>query len=265
LVEAREHAGVSLKRKLSHALTEAGWLKARFRPPSGLRILLYHAVGSTIPGDEIGLSLPVAAFAEQMRSLAADKRFTPVALGVEALSAKRSVAVTFDDGFADNLTAAAPVLAELGIPFTVFVVPAYVTEKRPLYLTLAQLKELSRVPGCSIGSHGMTHAALDSISIEAAAAELKDSRAWLQDALGLPVSSISYPFGKTNPVVGDLAAEAGYTVGCCSRTAINRPNRDPFMLCRTEIVCEDSLRRFRQKLHGAWDWHRFRRPDPGRI
>jgi peptidoglycan/xylan/chitin deacetylase (PgdA/CDA1 family) len=89
----------------------------------GLRVLCYHSVGTDLPGDPYGLSLPPAVFGGQMDLLASGGLGTPVALGGAKLDGSPEICVTFDDGYADALTAAAPVLAELGLPFTVCVTP----------------------------------------------------------------------------------------------------------------------------------------------
>jgi peptidoglycan/xylan/chitin deacetylase (PgdA/CDA1 family) len=210
----------------------------------------------------MGLSIAPATFREQMRLLKEETSFGLSALSAAALDQKRRIAVTFDDGYRDSLTAAAPILTELGIPFTVFVVPAYVKSGNPLYLTVAQLQALAQAPGCQIGSHGMNHRHLAELPPSEALSELSESRRWLQDTLGQQVGAVAYPYGSASLAVLQAAKYAGFDIGACSRTGTNEASRDPLMLCRTEILEWDNLRRFRQKLRGAWDWHRFRRGDP---
>lgn len=254
-----------LKRTMSRALTEAYSLGRR-SAPSGLRVLMYHAVGSSLEVDTLGLSIDPKLFEAQMRFLKNEADFKIVALAPASLEASspRRIAVTFDDGYRDNLTTAAPILARLAIPFTVFAVPAYLRSGKAQYLDWAGLKDLAAVPGCQIGSHGLNHFALDRLSPKEALSELADSRKKLEDALGRPVLTVSYPFGRANPRVRQAAAAAGYHLGCCSRTGVNAPDRDPLMLCRTEIVAHDGLRSFKQKFRGGWDWHGLRHKDPAR-
>lgn len=90
----------------------------------GLLILTYHRVlpepDPLLPGEP-----DVAAFAAQMAFLRA--HLTPIGLadGVAAVAAGQlppgAVAVTFDDGYANNATCALPVLLRYGVPATVFV------------------------------------------------------------------------------------------------------------------------------------------------
>lgn len=250
------------KRALTRGLIELAALARPRDPEPGLRVLLYHAVGTKLDFGH-GLSVNPVLFRQHMALLRWDESFKIVPLDGAALDGGQPrVAVTFDDGYKDNLTAAAPALEEFGIPFTVFVVPAYVKSGNPYYLTLAELKRLAEVPGCTIGSHGMNHYHLAALEAPQALAELKDSRAWLQDHLGRPVDTVAYPFGSANRRVMAAAAEAGYRVGACSRTGVNGPRRPPLMLCRTEILAQDDARAFQHKLRGAWDWHRFRHKDP---
>lgn len=224
---------------------------------------MYHAVGTRLGFGVPGLSINPGLFRDHMRWLKHESGLPAVALEPSVLErSSSSAAVTFDDGYRDNLDVAAPILASLGIPFTVFAVPAYVMGGQAPYLDLTALKELAAAPGCRIGSHGMTHRPMAKLSAAEMAEEAGASRRWLEDKLGRPVAAFSYPHGSANRRARAAVAEAGYGLAACSRTGVNARRRDPMMLCRTEILSFDSSRAFRQKISGSWDWHRFRHKDP---
>jgi peptidoglycan/xylan/chitin deacetylase (PgdA/CDA1 family) len=98
-------------------------LWSRFKP--GAAILMYHRV-TTLEADPYRLTVSPAHFAQQMRILA--ETCVPMHLEdlIDAMLAnalpRRAVAVTFDDGYLDNLTEAYPILERTGVPATVFVV-----------------------------------------------------------------------------------------------------------------------------------------------
>jgi peptidoglycan/xylan/chitin deacetylase (PgdA/CDA1 family) len=87
-------------------------------------VLLYHRVAQTVTDPQL-LAVPPEQFADHL-ALISD-RFEPVPLPdlvtrVRAGRGSRDViAVTFDDGYADNLFAARPLLEQHGVPATVFV------------------------------------------------------------------------------------------------------------------------------------------------
>ena len=93
-------------------------------------VLAFHGVTgetSNCIHNHDGKHLHLPIFRQLMEHVAA--RYRPVSLGriVECLEGgddlpERAVAITFDDGYLNVLTHAAPVLADLGIPATVFVV-----------------------------------------------------------------------------------------------------------------------------------------------
>jgi len=82
-------------------------------------ILCYHRVAS-LPDDPASLAVSPARFAEQVAALAGVVEMVPLAeVGRRSTP---TVAITFDDGYADVSEAAVPILAEHGVPATVFVV-----------------------------------------------------------------------------------------------------------------------------------------------
>lgn len=229
----------------------------------GFRILLYHAVGSRLAHDPYGINVAPELFGRHMAILAGEWRLKVVSLSscpVDPVPFK--IAITFDDGYKDNLYTAASVLMKHGFPFTVFVTSSFLKSRNGNYLTPAELRELAGLPGATIGSHGVSHVPLVQCDDKSLWRELVASRREIEDVIGKLVTAVAYPHGSVDLRVRKAAARAGYTVGVCSRFDINSQDRDRLLLCRTEIVASDSERIFRQKLTGAWDWHRWRRPDP---
>jgi peptidoglycan/xylan/chitin deacetylase (PgdA/CDA1 family) len=115
------------KNKLSPVLKMGRWIRSRF-VNAGL-ILLYHRVSDpeTIhEPDPYSLCVTPNHFADQMKWL---REFTnPISLQAMVAGLQgsrlppRAIAVTFDDGYADNLYQAKPILEEYKVPATVFVI-----------------------------------------------------------------------------------------------------------------------------------------------
>jgi peptidoglycan/xylan/chitin deacetylase (PgdA/CDA1 family) len=153
------------------------------------------------------------------------------------------------------------VLSELKLPFTVCVTPGLLDSGRP-HLKWPELKELSRVPGCEIGAHGLTHARLDELDDAALARELTESRRRLEDAVGRPVTVMTWPHGAADRRAAAAARAAGFVRAGCSLYGRNAPGREPLLLKRTEITGFDDERDFAAKCEGGWDWFALRQGDP---
>ena len=99
-------------------------------------VLVYHRVG-TGGLDPWQLTIDPQIFAAQMETLASC--WSPISLAelVEGFQMQRlperAVAVTFDDGYADNLEVAAPILLEHSIPATLFVATDLIDSGGPLW------------------------------------------------------------------------------------------------------------------------------------
>jgi peptidoglycan/xylan/chitin deacetylase (PgdA/CDA1 family) len=110
-------------------LKVAGLTAIARRLSSGGVILCYHNIIAGTEADRsdnLGLHMPLATFSRQMRWLAGTYQIVPLAELIGRLSNRGSLrglaAVTFDDGYAGVFENAWPVLRDLGIPATVFVV-----------------------------------------------------------------------------------------------------------------------------------------------
>jgi peptidoglycan/xylan/chitin deacetylase (PgdA/CDA1 family) len=194
---------------------------------SAASILLLHRVTDEIPPD--GITIGCARFRDLCRTLA--ERFHVVELTEIFRLARsglplprRTVAITFDDCYRDNL-AAAHVLAEFGLPATFFLPTAYVgtervfawdrSHKQMANLSWDDVDEMRRL-GFEFGSHTVTHPDLGTTSVEQTYQELLESKAVLEDRLGSPVRWLAYPFGGLNnfrPDCLSLLKQIGYEGG----------------------------------------------------
>lgn len=251
------------------AIAETAALAGALRGPrAGLRVLMYHALGSPVLGDARGIfSAAPAMFEAHMAALAqAVHDGNAVVTGVSAQSAgdqPLQVAITFDDGYADNLRVAIPILERHGFPCAVFAVSELVRKGATPFLSPPELRELAARPGVVIGAHGATHVALTQCDDRTLENELVSSKHTLEDMLGKLVTALAYPYGAVDQRVRAAAERAGYTLGYTSHFDLNRPPCDPLLLARTSILGTDNARVFRQKLNGAWDWYRWRNAAAG--
>jgi peptidoglycan/xylan/chitin deacetylase (PgdA/CDA1 family) len=156
----------------------------------------------------------------------------------------RAVAITFDDGCASAVRVAAPMLAERGLTATLFCVAGYLgkanrwpSQPRSVpTLDLATASELAELAACGfeIGSHGLDHAPLADASADLARRELRDSKATLEDEVGVSVSSFAYPYGVLPNADGKALANELYVAACAGGTARVLATSDPLMLPRVD-------------------------------
>lgn len=123
------------RRAIGFALQWSGAATAfeRVSRPDGAIVLMYHSVaGEDLAGYiDPPNRLPPALFERQMAYLARHRTVVPLSEAIDAIAAGRTpragtVCITFDDGYLDNLTVAAPILAKYRLPATLFLATGYV-------------------------------------------------------------------------------------------------------------------------------------------
>ena len=121
------------------------WLhlpQALLRLQPGAAIILYHGVTDRTDGPDIQnyrrKHLSVPAFRKQIAFLKRNFRIVPLDELMANLHAHRPLqrlaSITFDDGYQNNFRVAWPILKELGVPFTVFVVTDFIENCEPLWM-----------------------------------------------------------------------------------------------------------------------------------
>jgi len=258
---------MNLKRLVARTISEAMACTVPFRHRRpGWRVLMFHAVGTPALEDQRGLfSLSPERFRRYLEVLSGRPHDQVVSFGLDALAGDGArLSITFDDGYIDNLQVAAPLLAELGLPFTVFVSSEFVRTLRPGFMTPEALRRLAGMPGASVGAHGARHVALTECDDSELRSELVSSRHYLEDLIGMPVETLAYPYGAVDHRVRRAVEAAGYVLAACSQAGLNDAGHDPLLIRRTEVLPHDNVRSFRQKLDGDWDWYRWRTSDPAR-
>ncbi len=174
-------------------------------------------------------AFPLQQFSSYCRLLQKNN-YTTVPLNRYSGSRRHNtICITFDDGFEDFYRNAFPVLQRYGMTATVFIVSGFIGKKSTwdtlspnLHLNKSQIRVLHR-NGIEIGSHTVTHPNLTFLSPKDIRTELLDSRVCLEDIIGAPVTSLSFPFGCWNTRVWDIARECGYTCGTVYRGWRNAP------------------------------------------
>jgi peptidoglycan/xylan/chitin deacetylase (PgdA/CDA1 family) len=228
-------------------------------------ILGYHGVADCPrKDDEFMLQVPPAKFRAQLEMmLLAGYRFVTVAELARRAAGRRPppglAAVSFDDGMRNVVTAALPILADLGIRATVYVPTDWLGGSSPWIgaggdggiLTYDELQKLVAA-GWELGTHTLAHADLSKLDYDGCRRQIEGSCGALEPIAGR-VQTLAYPFGRYNAAAIAAARDAGLlaAVATCSgswepyeltRAMIGSADPFPVVLLKLTDRCETMLR-----------------------
>lgn len=241
-------------------------LSPSLAPRLGLHILAYHGINADSADH---LSVPPSLFDAQMAWLRHNNfQVVSLAEGMARLRCSEElgpcVALTLDDGYADFLAHAAPILARHGFLATLFVVTRKLggvadwagAPRGQRLLTAHALRELVDL-GHAIGSHGASHARLTHLCPADLVTELRESKGRLEKELGVTPFAFAYPYGAFRKRERDAVAAAGYACACGIRGWANTAQTDPFALRRIEMWAGYSMREYEALLTARFKWPRL--------
>jgi peptidoglycan/xylan/chitin deacetylase (PgdA/CDA1 family) len=204
-------------------------------------ILTYHSVddsGSVISIDE-------SDFRRHVKWLASGRvRVVPLDELATVPDGADVVAITFDDGLESFARIAAPLLADHGLPATLFVVTDAVGSTNvwrgrrdsgiPVF-SLLDWDELGQLAsgGVTLGAHTCTHPNLALAAPDVVEREIVASRTRLIQELGVEVTTFAYPYGGVSAAARDLVARE-FRYGVTTRLATLTPHDDPARLPRLD-------------------------------
>jgi peptidoglycan/xylan/chitin deacetylase (PgdA/CDA1 family) len=217
------------------------------------RILCYHSIGQPLWGVN-DVSPP--QFRRHLELvLQAGYRVVPASEIARTGGGPKELAITFDDGLKSVLTDAAPILAEYGVPWSLFVVSDWAEQRHPwdedVMLRWGEIEQLMTA-GAEIGSHSVTHPDFRWLSPSEAADELGRSRQTIEQRLGIAPATFAIPLGQSSNWTAANTA-AARAAGYSTIYAQAEETRPAGTVARTFVTCWDTDRVFRAALGGAFD------------
>lgn len=260
---------MGLRNVITTVMRPLAILRHRINP--GARILMYHRVNDFVSDDYANgfdqLRVTPAVFDDQMNWLKHNRHVVSTSTLVANLRAGTDltgqVAITFDDGYLDNLNVALPVLEKYQLPATIYVTSEFASQSRShyrypneaerLHMNWDEITELSKHPLITIGSHTVSHPMLSELDQDTALREIRISKMEIEKHIGQPVQEFCYPSGNFTWREEQMAKDCEYTCAVTVKPGVNRPGKSLFTLRRTEITDKDNSTAFPAKMDGALD------------
>jgi peptidoglycan/xylan/chitin deacetylase (PgdA/CDA1 family) len=220
-------------------------------------ILTYHHVNNDMSDAQI--TVKSEHFKKQMSFLSV--KYNVVLLdqliaktNLHELQKRDMVAITFDDGYADNFHFAFPILSEKHFPATIFLISDMIGRIDKGMLTLSQIKKM-QMQGISFGSHTATHPILADISIKLVEDELRRSKEVLELLLGEKIDFFAYPKGKKSHfgnAIKEVLVNCGYKYAVTMENGSINDTLDFFEIPRLGIR-DVPLFAFKTRLSGIFE------------
>lgn len=199
-------------------------------------ILMYHSISNDDATNS--LLVPVEQFNKQMEWLNKEG-FTPMLMGdvVKSLKTgnvpKRPVAITFDDGYADNYTVAYKALLNNNMKGTFFIITDN-TDADSWFMSSKMLKEMAS-KGMGIENHTSKHQELNKLSRANKVSIIKDGKDFLKDKCGVDSKFLCYPVGRYDDETIQVAKELGLEGAVTTQGGLANINTGEFALKRIRM------------------------------
>lgn len=227
---------------------------------TGAPVLMYHGVEATHrKGWPKSLIMPTAQFEEQLKYLT-EQGYKIVTVETLAKrlenneSVDKYIALSFDDGYKNNLEIAIPIMQKYKAKGSFFVVNRLMGKND--YMDEADIKKLIAA-GMELGSHTYSHNPLADIEDKYLVWETDTSRYWLKKKFdGYIVRTLAYPNGSYNKRVIEAAQKYGFYRALTGHIGLNTAatyKKAPMEMYRVTIADDGKgLAGFRERLENAY-------------
>lgn len=181
--------------------------------------LMYHLVLDEPFSELESLFVRPAELEGHIQALI-EKDYAFIFANEHGYSDRKTVIMSFDDGYIDNYTEMFPIIKKYNVKVTVFMVAGYIDGDG--FLTKEMIKEMSDSGLVSFQSHTLNHAGLTNLSPDSLRYEFESSKNILEALTGKEVNAICYPSGRYNDdvlAVADEYFDFGYTTVSRTSTA----------------------------------------------
>lgn len=211
------------------------------------RAVVYHTISAPETPLPSALEVSRENFDAHLKWLASRReRVASLHQFLSVSEQKKLIAITFDDGYRENLTVALPLLEKYRLPVTLFIVTGFIGREN--YLSADEIKFLAKHQLVTIGSHSHTHRYMSSLSQREARCELTESKTILEDITNQKIDLFAYPYGDCDETTERLSAECGYRAAW---SVLNGKNT-AFSRWRVPLNSDDSLISFIAKVSPAY-------------
>lgn len=215
---------------------EPKWTKSD--TPIQFPILMYHHIADVVNGNT--LFVPANEFKMEMTALKKAGYYTLSpeeayrVLTTNEKPADKIGWVTFDDGYKNAQETAVPILTELGMKGSFFIITGMVGNEDKM--ADSGLLAIKSNPLMSLGSHTVNHPDLQYAPHDVSKKELVDSKHYLDNLLQQDTSVICYPSGRFNAQTPEISAAAGYKLGLTTHPGLASNANGLFSLNRVRVA-----------------------------
>jgi len=166
---------------------------------------MYHYISKPAEDDPARKTLSVSKekFEEQLKEIK-DLGYKTISLYDlnEALKGnkeidKKSIVLTFDDGYIDNYINAYPLLKKYKMTGTFFIVPGFIEDKSEIYMSWDNAKEMHK-NNMDMEVHTMKHVDIRSLNYAGMQYQINNARTLIKEKLNKDAKMFAYPYGFHN-------------------------------------------------------------------
>lgn len=212
-------------------------LKTKISNKRGLIILMYHSTPKhksnyAYATQESFFREHVAFLHEYFKVLSMEDARHFFEGTQPASTTQPMVAITFDDGYRNNMEVAGPILRQYKLPFTIFLTTNFITQDNQTFMSWDEVNELRKDGLATFGAHCQNHFNLKALEADDKSREIVGSRKIIEDRTGTAVNTFAYPGGGYDEQCLEIVSQ-NFHLGFKDRYSGN--DADPRKIARVSI------------------------------